>query len=356
MSTARPTLIVGAGPTGLTAAIELARRGHPLRLIEQRDAPSPLSRAVGILPNSMDILGPSGAADSLRAEAVQFSGFTFHIGARPKFALDFPMDDPAARILGLAQNRTEYHLAQALARYGGTVDYGVRFERLTQHDDHITAHLSDGSADRYARVIGADGTGSAVRAAVDLPFEGYEVPGDWSIADVESADWPTPTRFQGYLLEGGDICIVAPLGATRFRVIASRKDALAALPVAMNVDQLHRADSFRIPVRAAPHFQRGRVFLAGDAAHCHSPVGGRGMNLGIADAAELAARIDAGTVAGYEAARRPKAHQVITTTERIRRTLQGDRPLLRGLAMTGMSFASHLPFARHRIARRIAKL
>ncbi len=142
-----------------------------------------------------------------------------------------------------------------------------------------------------------------------------------------------------------------PLGPTRYRVIASRPDALRALPVPMQVEQVHRAGTFRISIRQVRDYGRGRVFLAGDAAHCHSPVGGRGMNLGIADAADLAARIAEGRTAGYTAARHAAAARVIRATEAARRMLQGG-PLRRGLATSALRVASALPIARRAAARR----
>ena len=106
----RDILIVGAGPTGLTAAVELARRGIAARLIEQRPGPSQLSRAVGILQGSMDIFDHSGVRGPVEAEAVRFGGLIFHRGTRP--VAEFPLNfDDDSRIWGLAQDRTEHHLS-----------------------------------------------------------------------------------------------------------------------------------------------------------------------------------------------------------------------------------------------------
>ncbi|MDF0599425.1 FAD-dependent monooxygenase [Psychromarinibacter sp. C21-152] len=333
-------LVAGAGPTGLTAALELARRGAELRIVEKRPDPSPFSRAVGITRGSMEILRPSGVAEALMAEAVTFSAIAFHVGARPIAHLPMDFDD-RSRIWGLPQDRTEAHLAQALRRHGVEVEYGTPVTKVAQDERGVTVRTAS-DEDRADLLIGADGVGSTVREALGLDFPGYELPETWSIADVESAAWPDPTAFHGYLLPQGAVCVVVPLGPSRFRIIASQPDALAALPVPMQVDATHRAGTFHISVRQVRDYAQGRVFLAGDAAHCHSPVGGRGMNLGIADAADLAARIVEGRTDGYAAARHAASARIMTATERARRLLQGG-PLRRGLATSVLRLAAAVP-------------
>ena len=128
---------------------------------------------------------------------------------------------------------------------------------------------------------------------------------------------------------------MAPLSPTRFRVIASTPDALAALPVPIRVDHLHRADDFNISVRQVAQYRIGRVCLAGDAAHCHSPVGGRGMNLGISDAADLAQRLTGGDIDGYTAARHAEGRKIIRLSEALRRRVQSENPVARA-ALKGL--------------------
>ncbi len=269
-------LVVGAGPTGLTAAVELRRLGLDAAVIDRKPAPSPLSRAVGILPRSMDILEPSGASAAIRSEAIPIGQAIFHYGAQRIGTLDLAAAT-GARLLALAQDRTEAHLAAALDRQGGQVRYGAEFQSLEQDDSEVRVRIS-GADEAYSCVIGADGVQSRVRRALGVAFRGHDLPEDWSIADVEAEAWPDPASFQIFLLDGGRGVIVVPLEATRFRVISNSPDALAALPVPMRVRRVRRAEKFRISVRQVDRYQVGRVFLAGDAAHCHSPVGGRGMN------------------------------------------------------------------------------
>lgn len=314
-------LVVGAGPTGLTAALELARLGLSVQIVERRAAPSPLSRAVGLQKRSIDILKPTGVADTILSEAIIFDAVAIHRSTRLVGRLPLNFDD-RSRIWGLPQDRTEHHMIDGLTRAGISVRFGEAVAALRQDADGVIVTLPSGE-ERFDYVIGADGVHSTVRGAIGLPFDGYDLPDLWSIADVIAPDWQHPATFQGYFLPEGQVCVVVPLQTHRFRIIASKPDALAALPVPMDVTEVRRSGSFTIPVRHVPRFTVGRVFLAGDAAHCHSPVGGRGMNLGIADAADLASRIAGNRTDDYSAARLIESRQVIRRTETVRRMLQG---------------------------------
>ena len=334
-------LIAGAGPTGLTAAVELARRGVEVEVAERRDAPSELSRAVGILPASIAILTPSGAASAIMREAVAFTAFMVYRDA--DLVADLPLNfDDRSRLWGLAQDRTEEHLIDALARHGASVRYGSPLEGFEQDETGVDARYGDREG-RFDDLIGADGVDSVVRRTLGLAYDGFELPHRWSIADVICDDWPEPTAFKGFLLPHGHVVIVAPIEAARFRVIASLPDALKALPVPMRVREIRRTGEFRISVRQADRYGEGRVLLAGDAAHCHSPAGGRGMNLGIADAAELAERMTSGRLDGYSASRHAAGAHVIAFSERGRKTVQSDNPIKRATVFAAMRAMGSVP-------------
>ncbi len=343
-------LIVGAGPTGLTAAVELARLGVRAEVIERRADPSGLSRAVGIFSAAMRILTPSGVASAIDAEAVQVTGLALYDGTR-RIAL-LPVNfDATARLWALAQDRTETHLAAALQLLGGTIRFGTPFEALQQDGDAVEV-TAGGETRSYDWVIGADGAHSAVRAALGVEFVGHDLPERWGVADVEAPAWGDPGLFHAFLRPAGEIVIVVPLAEGRFRVIASDPDALAALPVPMPVERVRDSGSFLIPVRLASSYRVGRVLLAGDAAHCHSPVGGRGMNTGIADAADLAQRLMEGTVDGYHTARHAEGARIVALTERARRVVQTPDGWRKGLLKaTVRSLAAMPPLARIAVRR-----
>ncbi|RKF17067.1 FAD-dependent monooxygenase [Roseovarius spongiae] len=331
----------------------MARRGHVPTVIEARDGPSPLSRAVGILPRSMRLLEPSRVAAAIRAEAVAVPQVIFHVGPKPiaRMRLD-RAPDPDERLFALPQDRTEAHLRAALERFGGRVAFATALETLEEHEGGVTVRMN-GAERRFSHVIGADGAASDVRAALGIPFDGYDLPDRWSIADVDAEGWPDSDCFQGFFLEGGGAVIVVPLGAGRFRVISNRPDALAALPVPMSVTRTRREGAFTIPVRQARRYGAGRVFLAGDAAHAHSPVGGRGMNLGIAGAADLAARLTEGGLGDYHAVRHAEGARVIALSERARRAVMEGSALRRRLVRLGMRAVAAIPPLERRVVRLI---
>ncbi|MEM1129716.1 MAG: FAD-dependent oxidoreductase [Pseudomonadota bacterium] len=347
-------LIVGAGPTGLTAAVELARLGHAVTIIDKRQGRAQLSRAVGILPASMKILEPSGVAQHIREEAVRFSAFAIYHEAKEigRIPLGQNADDSDAT-LGLPQDRTEAHLSAALADRNVSVAYGTALETLDQDENGVTAGFG-GNRTRFDYVLGADGVRSKVRQILGLPYDGFEIPEKWSIADVDAPDWPEPTVFKAYMIPGGNVVVVAPMTPTRFRVVSSTEDALSALPVPMPYENLRRTAAFTISVRQTPHYDTGRVYLAGDAAHCHSPAGGRGMNLGIADAADFAQRLNTETLDGYSEARHEIGEKTIEYSEKMRKSAMSENPVQRKLVETGYWVIGRVPAIAHKFAERFA--
>ncbi len=347
-------LIVGAGPTGLTAAVELARRGVIADVIDKRESGSGFSRAVGIMPISQKTLAPSGATERLRAEGIRFEEVRAYNVAALAFTASLRLKDaPEDYILGLAQDRTETILRDTLAQYGGSIRFGVELTDLRQDGDQATGTTADGVESSYDYVIGADGIRSTVRGALGIDFPGFDLSETWSIADVEADDWPNITSFTMCRLADGKVAVVAPLEAKRFRVISNTPDALKALPLPMNVTKIHREGQFTISIRQVRDYVQGRVFLAGDAAHCHSPVGGRGMNLGIADAADLAHRLVEGDLDGYSAARHSAGAKAIAGSEAIRKAITSKNPLTRAATMILLRTANLFRPLQRVMARRI---
>lgn len=355
---AAPVLVVGAGPTGFTAALELARHGVPVRLIEKADGPSPLSRAVAILPWAMDLLEPSGAAALIREAAQPIQRVEAYLHDTKVLLMPTDIDpDPHVRLFCLPQNVTESLMATRLAEYGVTVEYGHTLESLSEEHGLPQATIN-GESRSYSYVLGADGSRSTVRKHLGEKFAGYDLPSRWSIADVEASNWTGPQTFQLHFLDSGDVALTIPIGPQRYRVVASQPDALATLPVPMHVDYVHRADEFTIGVRQTASYGRGRVWIAGDAAHIHSPVGGRGMNLGIQDAHEWVNRLIDGTLEpgaddGYSASRHARGRQVIALTEAVRQAVMTPRRARKTLALRLLGTAVKFGPINRRVVRRM---
>ncbi|MEM8984273.1 MAG: FAD-dependent monooxygenase [Pseudomonadota bacterium] len=346
-----PVLIVGAGPTGLTAALKLAKHRVPVRLVEKRTTPSPLSRAVGLLPRSMAIFESLGVAEQIRHEALEVEAIEVYRGDRPIGHIRMSSHpDPTVRILCLPQDRTESILAEALSTHGVTAEYGTTFEGLEQAAT-VSATVS-GERRRYAAVLGCDGSRSTVRSAIGLLADGYDLEEEWSIADLYIPDW-SDYRFRISIMDSGEMTLIVPMQPGRYRLVTTEPDALLANPIPLPDYTVRRTGSFKISVRQVPEYGVGRVWLAGDAAHTHSPVGGRGMNLGIADANDWADRYVADTLEGYSGARHAVGARTIQFTEQMRKLLQESSPLKRAALMLLVRSVSLARFMHPRIAEQI---
>ncbi|TNE40469.1 MAG: FAD-dependent monooxygenase [Alphaproteobacteria bacterium] len=349
-------LVVGAGPTGLTAALELARRGIEVEIIDQREEGSALSRAVGITPESLALLEPSAVTPRLLDEGIHFRGFCIYRRTEELLRVPFDISSPGHDynfILGLPQDRTEAILREVLARHGVLVGYGRRLLNLTEQEGRIFADIGDGAQQAFDYVIGADGVHSRCREISGLAFRGYELPETWSIADVDAKNWRHHDMFTVCQAGDGKVAVVAPLAHERYRVISNSENALATLPLPLDVTHIRRKGQFKISIRQVGSYHRGRIFLAGDAAHCHSPVGGRGMNLGIADAVELASRFADGMLDGYDAVRHAAGAKTISGSERARRVMSSENPVVQALFPLVLRTVSHVPALRRRMANTI---
>lgn len=339
-------LIVGAGPTGLTAGVELARRGIDTEIIDRKEQGSTLSRAVGINPRSLELLGPSGVTEKLITQGVKFESVQFYWCARPWISLSLaaaPLQHGRNFMLGLPQDQTEDILQDVFVALGGTVRYGTTLYAVRQTDDRVIVKTKEGASLSCDYLIGADGVGSATRDAVGIAYEGQTFPGVWSIADVD-ADWGHDDETSLCLLRDGQMALIAPLGGKRFRVVSNTEDALAALPLEINVTNIRREGQFSISLRLAKDFSKGRVFLAGDAAHTHSPAGGRGMNLGIADSADLAARLAGdGDPTRYSDDRLAEDKRMIAGSEQIRKAMTSSNVAVRAMVLAGLKLVSVTP-------------
>lgn len=358
-------LVVGAGPTGLTAAVELARRGFRPHIIDRNEGPTPLSKAVGISARSLELLEPAGVTERLLAAGQRIPFGQIHFGGRPLGALRFSLLRHRFNfLLALPQSETETILAEVLAGFGVAVERRTALVELVQDESGIAATL-EGPAGRetarYAWVYGADGVHSTTRNAVGIAFEGYSHRHDWSIADVELMEWPhAPGAAHLFLRDDREVGFIIPIGPpgepTRFRAISNTPDALARIPGDYRVARLLRSDVFHIPVKQAARYQQGRVFLGGDAAHVHSPVGGRGMNLGIEDACAFARRFAENALDGYTAERHPAGARWIAASERTLAAVQATGRAAVTARNLAIRTVGCLPLLQRRIVRQVAGL
>ncbi|GAB2884379.1 FAD-dependent oxidoreductase [Microbulbifer echini] len=324
-------LIVGAGTTGLTAACALSLQGIDCQIIERRSQPSQLSRAVGIFPSTIELLSSIGVSADLFSEAVPMRGLQYLRNGRRLLFLDLSSKEYLGKVgLFFPQNKTESVLAGVLRERGVDVQYGLQLTDIASQDSSAVVEYSNHYKESFDWVIGADGVYSLVRQKMAIGYPGLDLPEWWSIADVEVNGYIPPNLVTVNLQEpGNSLSIVLPLGRGHVRVVSSKEDALSALRQPLDIKKVHSLGSFQISVRQAETYYKNRVLLAGDAAHCHSPVGGKGMNLGIADAVAAAGAISRGEVEQYACERHKIAKEVIRKTEFARKVVTSNNFLMK---------------------------
>jgi 2-polyprenyl-6-methoxyphenol hydroxylase-like FAD-dependent oxidoreductase len=370
-------LVVGAGPTGLALAASLVNRGVATTVVDRKAADANTSRAAVVNARSLEVLESLDVARRLVKEGIQAPVFTIRDRQRTLIEIDFsglPTAYPYS--LMVPQSTTEKLLLDRLVELGGTVIRPKTLASLAQDSDGVTATFDDGDVIRARYLVGADGMHSIVREHAGIGFEGGRYEESFVLADVWlSGEVPADEVLLFWATAG--LTVVAPLPDGSYRVVAPVVDAPEE-PSAefvqrllderglgagrMVVEDVVWGSRFRIHHRVADTYRAGRLLLAGDAAHVHSPAGGQGMNLGIQDAVELSEAL-AGVLDGgppslldeYSAARRPIARGVVALTDRLTRLATMPR-MARPIRNLAIGLAGRFPFVQRALAMRLSGL
>ncbi len=345
-------LIAGAGPTGLTLAIELARRGAGVRIIEKAESFFIGSRGDGLQPRTMEVFEDLGVLDAVLAAGLPPFVTKVYVGGeyvdeRTMMETLSPTPTvpyPTGRFLG--QSQTEGILRDRLAEFGVRVELGTELVGFTQDDDGVTATLGTGEVVRAAYLVGADGGRSFVRKTLGIAFEGTTdesirmLLGDVQAAGLDhscghwfgAADNPMSGMTFTPLPGGPYFQFGAPLGdgeldvETALPALQARLDEFSGGGVRLH--DLIWSTVWRPNIRLASRFRDGRVFLAGDAAHVHPPTGGQGLNTGVQDAYNLGWKLADGSpelLDSYETERRAVAARVLgVSAEIMQKYVDGD--------------------------------
>jgi 2-polyprenyl-6-methoxyphenol hydroxylase-like FAD-dependent oxidoreductase len=323
--TKKKILIVGAGPVGLTAAIELTRRGFQLRIIDKATGPAGESRAFGIHARTLEIFEPAGITPLLLNAGNRVNRSVFHDATGEYMRINFNLVRQKYNfVIMLPQSKTERILEQHLNSQGIQVEWNTGLDSFApeslENTDGLVQCVVAGESAAYDLVIGSDGAHSTVRERLGIGFDGKLYPHDWELVDVRfSAERPIDEiRIKHF---GNNVLAYFPLEKNLGRFVFSGPDIMDVVKQELNDVEIVWQSSFRISHRIVETYQRGNVFLAGDAAHIHSPMGGRGMNLGIEDAATLAWLIENAATDRYTSLRLPLGKKVLKLTHRQTRSI-----------------------------------
>jgi len=305
-------LVVGAGPTGLTLAIELARRGVGVRIVDAAPAPHRESRGKGLQPRTLEVLEDVGGAE--RALAIGTTRLPFrkyfdgaHVNDTDPFADALPTPDaPYERGVLIGQWQVEQILRERLAEFGVGVQLGTEVVEFEQDTDGVTAVLADGERVRAGYLVGCDGGRSRVRKAMGVRFDGTtEETQSMVVGDVEAEGLGRDVWHQWFTSDGGGVALCPMPGTDSFQLQASPELDASGEPLPPSLESFQRIfdryarvpgvtltnptwlSVWRVNVRMVDRMRVGRVLLAGDAAHVHPIAGGLGMNTGIQDAYNL---------------------------------------------------------------------
>ncbi|MFC7448315.1 FAD-dependent monooxygenase [Rhodococcus daqingensis] len=381
--------IVGAGPTGLTLACGLLMRGVEVRIVDAAPGPTTTSRAIGLQPRGAEVLRRIGALGTLPEEALAMQRMCINTDRRE--VLSFDVDEIFHQagygpLMLVSQAPIEASLRRRFAQLGGVIEWATAVVAASQDSTGTWVELSSGERLRSDWLVGCDGAHSIVRRSADIEFRGTARVERFWMADAyvnTSADhgtysmwmhnegvvhaFPLPSAGRQDLWR---LAADAPLDRTSE---PSEQEVLEFLGGAvtrrtqmtdLSFKSVQWATSFRIRQRLADRYRRGRMLIAGDAAHIHSPIGGQGMNTGIGDAENLAwklALVSSGRASEalldtYAAERRPVARASVAATGAATRATLSRNPLADWLRTGVLSLLAGRRFVQDRIASSVSQM
>lgn len=390
-----PVLIVGAGPVGLALACELLRHGIRPRIIDRAQQPSIHSKALGVQPRTMEVFDQMGIAERFLAVGHPVAGLVLNAGEQRLGRIGFEaIESPYPFVTIVPQSQTEQILIGRLEELGVQVERGLEFHgSLTQTDEFVQVKLlrTDGAIEtsRTPWLVGCDGSRGAVRTQLGIPFEGQRYDEQFVLADVQMT-WSHSDHEMNAFLHADGALVGFPMGHGKYRIVATLPQTPTVTTRNAENGQDHAEPSladirallarrglgdavvsaagwlsrFHIARRRAATYRCGRCFIAGDAAHVHSPVGGQGMNTGIQDAQNLAWKLalivkgqsPASLLDSYAAERIPVADEVLRMTDRMTRAITLRNPIVQRIRNNLVPVLTRVSAVPRRLARVITEM
>ncbi|OED34898.1 hypothetical protein AB833_31675 [Chromatiales bacterium (ex Bugula neritina AB1)] len=348
MTTNSRVLIIGAGPSGLALAIELTRRGISCDIVDKAMGPAPLpeSRALAFNARSQMILEASGVTDIIKRSGhtvdrvricwqgklrKEMSMLTRRVQPERDIPISSAFDALDSRsLIVIRQGEIERIMIDYLQSQGVAVQWNTELCSFSETENSVTATLISSAGKPLqlvaGTIVGCDGAHSIVRKLGGYSFDGESDPQTWSLLDATMSDSQFAHALTADLYPGKAFVTIA-ISDNVVRLIHNGKHIRAEHPMMQYCKNIHWESEFNISYRLVERYQRGRSFLCGDAAHVHSPVGGRGMNLGIEDAACLAWLLAEGREAQYSGLRLPIAKKILKATFRQTMLLNASSPV-----------------------------
>lgn len=342
--TATEVLIVGAGPAGLGLACGLLQHGVRVRVVDKATGPATTSRANFVHARGSEVLDRLGALGNLPERSVRAMQITSYLGDKPIMRIRFgdPGMQTAAPPMVISQAAVEATLRDRLTALGGEIEWDAPLVGLSQHGSGVDATLGTGEVARATWLVGCDGASSATRRLAGIDFPGVKLSERFLLADVR-LDWDLDrSGTTGWIHRTGMVGVM-PMPGGMWRVFAydpgQQGDKPTEDEILARVEQILPERSgrdvrivdaewlsvFTVHRRLAEIYRRGRILIAGDAAHTHAPFGGQGMLTGLGDVENLAWKLalvtggqaDAALLDTYEAERRPLATDVLRNTSAV---------------------------------------
>jgi len=379
-----PVLVVGAGPTGLILAAELNRHGVTCRIIDKAEGSTSLSKATTIQARSLEMLDDMGILDKFLAVGSKSHGVNIYHGNDRLLHVSYDdLDSPYPFLLNMSQSTIEKILGEHVTSLGLQIEWQTELVSFTQDDEGVTALLrhADGQEEtvRTSWLVGCDGAHSVVRHALKIEFAGHSYSQWFGLADV-TLHWNLRhDELHGFVHPTGLFFAIPLPGEERFRVVMEAEEpptgsdlTLADFQAALDQRGPGNAtlsdpgwmSPFKVNARRAEKYRVGRVFIAGDAAHIHSPTGGLGLNTGMQDGYNLAWKLslvirglaDQALLDSYEAERIPVADAVLKLAGNLTTMLTLTNPVSQQLRNHIMPMLSGINAVQHQIAVQDAQL